>query len=225
MDGFLIIDKPLHYSSMDVIRILRKLTGIRKIGHAGTLDPLATGVLLVCIGKAATKQIDKLMDMEKEYVAEINLLAFSETDDAEGPLCAVDVKEIPIEDAVKKCLSQFIGVIEQMPPVYSAVKIQGESAYKKVRRGEEVVLKAKEVTIKSIELLAYEWPLLKIRVTCSKGVYIRSLAHDIGTYLKTGGYLTGLMRTRIGDYEYKQAISLKELQEHPEIIPQSIQNF
>jgi len=225
MDGFLIINKPLHYSSMDVIRVLRKLSGIKKIGHAGTLDPLATGVLLVCLGRQATKQVNKLMDMEKEYVAEINLTAFSETDDAQGPLKKIGKEHIPTEEEIKKCLTEFTGIIEQIPPYYSAVKIKGEAAYKKARRGEKVELKAKKVTIKSIELLSFEWPILKIRVICSKGFYIRSIARDICTCLDTGGYLDSLTRTRMGDYSLEQAVDLKQLQENRDLIANKLINI
>jgi len=218
MDGFLVINKPLHYSSMDVIRVLRKLTGVKKIGHAGTLDPLATGVLLVCVGRPATKYINLLMNTEKEYVAEINLSAFSETDDAEGVIKKVEVKKECSEDEIKECLQHFVGIIEQVPPVYSAVKVRGQSAYKRVRRGEKVELKSKKVTIKAIELLSYQWPILKIKVICGKGVYIRSLAHDIGKCLNTGGYLSSLERTRIGKYAITDAIDLKQLQENSDLI-------
>ena len=121
MDGFLVINKPLHYTSMDVIRVLRKLSGIRKIGHAGTLDPLATGVLLVCIGKA-TKKVPELMDTEKEYIAEIDLSAVSETDDLEGELTYITIEKEPSLDEIKECLEKFTGVIDQVPPKYSAVK-------------------------------------------------------------------------------------------------------
>ncbi|HBR70874.1 TPA: tRNA pseudouridine(55) synthase TruB [Candidatus Dependentiae bacterium] len=220
--GFLIINKPLHYSSMDVIRVLRKLTGIKKIGHAGTLDPLATGVLLVCIGRATTKHIDSLMNMEKEYIAEIDLTAFSETDDAEGPLQECDVKNIPSENEIIACLHKFIGLIEQIPPRYSAMKIQGVRAYKKVRSGEIFELEARMVEIKSIDLLSYQWPVLKIKVTCGKGVYIRSLARDIGNCLHTGGYLKSLIRSRIGEYRLENALELKFLQENTNLIEEKL---
>lgn len=220
--GFLIINKPLYYSSMDVIRVLRKLTGIKKIGHAGTLDPLATGVLLVCIGRSATKHIDRLMNMEKEYIAEIDLSSISETDDAEGPLKEMNVEIVPSEEEIKKCLQQFIGTIEQAPPCYSAIKIDGVRAYKKARRGEVVELKVRNVFVKSIDLLSYLWPVLKIKVTCGKGVYIRSLARDIGKCLKTGGYLKSLIRSRIGFYPIENALELKTLQENNKLIDEKL---
>ena len=223
MNGLLIVNKSLYYTSMDVIRILRKLTGVKKIGHAGTLDPLATGVLLVCIGKEATKKIDQFMNMEKEYTAEINLSSFSETDDSEGPLINVGVKVAPSLDEINNCLRKFVGEIEQVPPKYSAIKVNGKSAYKRARQGEHVQLKSRTVFIKKIELLSYEWPLLKVQVVCGKGVYIRSLARNIGECLQTGGYVKSLIRTRIGQFNLLQAIGLEVLAKNPELIKEEIQ--
>jgi len=222
LSGMLVIDKPLSFSSMDVIRVLRRLTGIKKIGHAGTLDPLATGVLLVCIGRAATKQIDQLMNTEKEYIAEVNLTAFSETDDAEGPLHEVCVETIPFEADIKKCLQSFIGLIEQVPPQYSAIKVNCVRSYKKARKGKFVELKPRKIEIKSIDILSYSWPLLKIKVTCGKGVYIRSLARDVGETLGVGGYISALRRTRVGFYDEQQAIALTDLQDEKLLIEDKI---
>lgn len=210
MEGLLIINKPLYHTSMDVICILRGLTGIRRIGHAGTLDPLATGVLLVCLGKA-TKNIERLMGLEKEYIASINLSAFSETDDAEGPLQPADINHIPNENTILAALQTFQGSISQTPPQYSAVKINGVAAYKHARRGISINLRPRQVTIKKISLLSYQWPEIQICVVCEKGVYIRSLARDLGKILKTGGYISALQRTRIGQYTLKQAHALNDL--------------
>ena len=195
---------------MDVIKILRGITKIRKIGHAGTLDPLASGVLLVCIGPA-TKKIEGLVATKKEYVAEVDLSVFSETDDLEGELSLVDVKEKPTDDDIKKCLSKFIGNIKQSPPKYSAIKIKGKPAYKYARSGKEIELKTRDIVIDSIELLSYNWPKIIINIVCGKGTYIRSLARDIGTNLNTGGCLTGLERTRVGDYTIDESIDLERL--------------
>lgn len=210
MDGLLIINKPLHITSMDVIRKIRKLSGIRKVGHAGTLDPLASGVLLVCLGKA-TKNINSLMDTKKTYIAEIDLTAFSETDDAEGILTSVDIKEIPSKAKIDQVLKEFIGDIEQLPPKYSALKIGGKPAYELAREGKEVFILPRTVTIYNIELLNYNWPKLRIKVDCGKGTYIRSLARDIGKKLNTGGYLTELIRIKVGLYTLEQAINLESL--------------
>ncbi|MDR3646856.1 MAG: tRNA pseudouridine(55) synthase TruB [Candidatus Babeliales bacterium] len=210
MNGLLIINKPLTYSSMDIIRILRRLTGIKKIGHAGTLDPLATGVLLVCIGKA-TKKIESLMDTNKEYIAELNLNAFSETDDAEGKLTLVEAIKIPTLQDITEVIKNFIGDISQIPPKYSAIKIQGQPAYKKVLRGETFEIQPRIIKIYNIEILSYNWPILKIKVNCGRGTYIRTLARDIGNKLNTGGYLTGLIRTAVGDYTIDKSIDFNML--------------
>ena len=212
MNGLLIINKPKYYSSMDVIRKLRRITGIKKIGHAGTLDPLATGVLLVCIG-TATKKINLLMDKSKEYIAEIDFTCFSETDDAEGQLTHIEIKNKPTNFDIELILKDFIGDIYQTPPKYSALKIQGLPAYKRAINGEEFTMKPRLISINSIDLISYAWPKLKIKVHCGKGTYIRSLARDIGTKLNTGGYLTSLIRTAIGEYQLTAALDLTTLSE------------
>ena len=189
---------------MDVIRAVRRLTGIKKVGHAGTLDPLAAGVLLVCTGKN-TKNISALTDLPKKYQATINLSAFSETDDAEGVLTSIEILEVPALEQVETALKTFLGEIDQLPPKYSAIKINGERAYKLARQGETPELKARKITITTINLLAYNWPMLEIEVLCSKGTYIRSLARDLGAKLNTGGYLQQLTRTAIGHYTLAQA--------------------
>ena len=206
----LIINKPLNVTSMDVIRVLRRITGIKKIGHAGTLDPLATGVLIICYGKG-TKQISSFMDMTKQYKAEINLSAFSETDDREGELTAVEIKKQPTLKDIENIIPQFIGTIEQMPPKYSALKVKGKRAYDLARQGKEVELQARQVTIDSIDILNYEWPLLTLDIVCGKGTYIRALARDVGTALDTGGYLTKLERSAIGSYTLDESFMLDDI--------------
>jgi tRNA pseudouridine55 synthase len=210
MNGLLIVNKPLTYSSMDIIRILRRLTGIKKIGHAGTLDPLATGVLLVCLG-GATKKIETLMNTNKEYIAEINLTAFSETDDAEGKLTKIDINKVPTLEEIKKVIKNFIGNISQIPPKYSAIKIAGQPAYKRVLLGETFEIQSRIITIHDILIISYKWPILKIKVKCGRGTYIRTLARDIGTKLNTGGYLSSLIRTGVGRYTIDQAIEFNML--------------
>jgi tRNA pseudouridine55 synthase len=212
MDGLLILNKPINCSSMDVIRRIRKLTGIKKVGHAGTLDPLATGVLLVCIGKS-TKKISTLMDLKKEYITKIDLHAFSTTQDAEGELTSVEINKIPTYEEIEQILnSKFIGNISQIPPKFSALKINGVRAYKKAANGEDFEINARNITIYSIEIISYNWPLLEIKVNCSKGTYIRSLAQDIGKELKTGGYIIELIRTAIGNYTLEQTLDLIKTQ-------------
>jgi tRNA pseudouridine55 synthase len=214
MNGMLIINKPLTWSSMDVIRKLRRITGIKKIGHAGTLDPLATGVLLVCIGKT-TKKINELMVTQKEYIADIDLSVFSTTDDAEGELSQVSIKNIPSQEQVEQIISSFIGTIEQTPPTFSAIKIGGKPAYQWAREGKEVPIAARSISIDAIDILSYDWPKLQLIIRCGKGTYIRSLARDIGIALKTGGYLTGLIRTKVGPYTIKNALDISTLNAVP----------
>lgn len=197
---------------MDVLRKMKYMLKIKKIGHAGTLDPLASGVLIVCTGKM-TKKINEFMEMPKKYKAQINLTAFSDTDDAEGPLTKITNISIPSLDTVKQIISTFIGDIKQTPPKFSAIKINGKRAYKKARQGEDFEMPTRTVTIHAIEIVTYEWPTLTINVTCSKGTYIRTLARDIGLSLSTGGYLTQLTRTAIGPYKLQDAVTLEKLQE------------
>ncbi len=210
LHGLLIIDKPLGASSMDVVRKVRWLAGNCKTGHAGTLDPLATGVLICCLGKA-TREVDRLMGLTKIYETTVDLSAFTNTDDAEGPREPVEVAEPPTLERVRAALDQLTGAIQQTPPAYSAIKVGGQRAYKMARRGETVELAARTVRIDAIEILGYEWPNLRLRITCGKGTYIRSLARQIGSLLQTGGYLTQLRRTAIGPYNIEKSHRLDDL--------------
>lgn len=213
MTGLLIVNKPLTWTSMDVIRKVRRVTRIKKVGHAGTLDPLATGVLLVCIGREATREIDYLMAEQKEYITTIDLTAFSETDDAEGTLIPVEVVTPPTKDVILSVLKKFIGKQQQTPPKYSALKVNGKRAYKLARTNQEVTMKQRPIIIHNIALISYEWPLLTIRINCGKGTYIRSLGRDIGASLKTGGYLTKLTRTASGNYTIERAFDIANVTE------------
>ena len=210
MSGLLVVDKPLGWSSMDVVRKVRDAAGFVKTGHGGTLDPLATGVVICCIG-SATKAVESLMGMPKVYDTRIDLSAFTKTDDAEAEREEVEVPTPPTEDEVRAALDTFVGEIEQVPPLYSAVHVDGKRAYKLARKGEEVELEARTVRIDSIELLAYDYPHLRILVHCGKGVYVRSLARDLGKALGTGGYLTGLRRTAVGPYTVEEAVTAERL--------------
>ena len=210
-------DKPLRWTSFDVVNKVRNLMryrlGIRKvkIGHAGTLDPLATGVLIVCTGKQ-TKQIESLQYKTKEYVATIKLGATTpsydlETQiDAEYPTAHID------ETLVRETLKKFIGEIQQIPPTYSAVKVNGKRAYDYARRGVEVEIKPKTLVIDEIELMEYNEDEIVVRVVCSKGTYIRALARDIGEALQSGAYLTALRRTRIGDVKVDDCYTLENFE-------------
>lgn len=211
----LLIDKPLQWTSFDVVNKLRYAfkralqTKSFKVGHAGTLDPMASGLLLVCAGKY-TKEIDRLSGMNKSYTATVKLGATTASYDSEAPEENIlPCSHIPDED-IRKVISDFQGVQSQIPPIYSAIKMNGQSAYKLARRGDEVEMKAREVTIHSIEVISIDLPYIKLDVTCSKGTYIRSLAHDIGMKLGCGGYLSALVRTAIGDFRIEPALSVDE---------------
>jgi tRNA pseudouridine55 synthase len=209
--GIIIVNKPLEITSMDVIRYLRRITHIKKIGHAGTLDPLASGVLIVAIGKA-TKKINEFMGMVKKYKTTIDLRAFSTTDDAEGEKTQVKIKKIPTLEEIEYVIkNNFIGEIDQTPPIYSAIKIKGQKAYDLARKGIDVEIKSRKVMIYKIKIKKYEWPFLTLKIKCSKGTYIRSLGKDIGKKLHTGGYLTKLKRTAIGKYNIKNSVPLNTL--------------
>ncbi|MEZ6193527.1 MAG: tRNA pseudouridine(55) synthase TruB [Phycisphaerales bacterium] len=197
--GLIIVDKPLGLSSMDVVRRVRRAAGGCKTGHAGTLDPLATGVVICCLGKA-TKSVESLMGRAKVYDTTIDLTAFTTTDDMEGDRLEVEVAKPPNQEAVEAVLGRFLGEVQQTPPAYSAVHINGQRAYKLARRGEAVQMPTKTVRIDSIELLEYAWPMLTLRIVCGRGTYIRSLGRDIGEALGTGGHLASLRRTAVGDY-------------------------
>ncbi|MEK7086665.1 MAG: tRNA pseudouridine(55) synthase TruB [Patescibacteria group bacterium] len=208
-DDFFAVYKPKGPTSHDIIQEIRRMTGIRKVGHAGTLDPLASGVLVIGLGREATKNLKTAVEAEKEYVALIKLGMESATDDEEGKkITNAKVLIPPIKKIKDIILKKFIGKIEQTPPVFSAVKISGKRAYKFARAGKEIFLKPRPVEIKNIKILKYKWPFLKIKAVTGPGVYIRSLARDIGRELKTGGYLAELERTRVGRFSKKNAIKV-----------------
>ena len=211
LHGLLVVDKPLQWSSMDVVRRVRRAAGNAKTGHAGTLDPLATGVVVCCIGKA-TKLIDQLMGMTKVYEAEVDLSAFTATDDREAPPEPVAITTPPTEAQLRDALTRFVGVIQQKPPAFSAMHIDGQRAYKLARKGKEVDIPARPVRIDAIELIDYAFPIARLQITCGKGTYIRSLARDLGIALNTGGHLASLRRTRVGRYDLSMAVDANRLQ-------------
>jgi len=204
-EGIFNVYKPKGVSSFYVVAKIRRLTGIKKVGHAGTLDPLAEGVLVVAVGRNFTKQLSKLVEKEKEYIAEIKLGQISATDDEEGAKTVRQFTKRPTQAEVKKTLQKFIGEIQQTPPLFSASKISGEAAYKKARRGEKFNPGAHSVLIKSIDLLNYQFPLIKVKVLTGPGVYIRSLARDVGLKLGVGGYLASLIRTKVGKFKIEKS--------------------
>lgn len=202
--------KPKGFTSNDVLNCLRHVAHTKVVGHAGTLDPLAEGVLVVAIGRESTRRLAQEVAKEKEYEAIIRLGATSTTDDEEGEKTERHGYDIPTEESIMNMLPQFMGTVLQTPPVYSAIKVKGKEAYKRVRAGELVVLEPRRVEIKHITVVSYEWPRLTLRITTGPGVYIRSLARDIGNTLGTGGYLGGLIRTRVGQWTSADAFSLAQ---------------
>lgn len=209
----LLFDKDLDWTSFDLVQRVRntlcKKMGIKKmkVGHAGTLDPLATGLMILCTGKF-TKKIESFQAQEKEYTATLKLGATTPSFDLETEEdSSTDISFITLQ-AVENTIKKFQGEIEQVPPIFSAVKVNGKRAFNYARNGEEVKLQPKKIVIKKIEVESFDLPYLKIRVECSKGTYIRSLARDIGESLKCGAYLTNLRRTRIGDFRVENAISV-----------------
>ena len=212
LSGILNIDKPAGVSSARVVaQVKRMLPRGTKIGHAGTLDPFATGVLLLLVGKA-TKLCERLMSEAKQYVATVKLGATTETLDPETPE-VVRRGVVPMtREQVEQVLPRFVGEIEQMPPVYSALKIGGRPAYQLAREGEAVELKTRQVKVYGIELLRFEWPELELKIDCGRGTYVRSIARDVGAALGTDGYLTALRRTKVGDFSADAAVIVDVLQ-------------
>lgn len=211
----LVIDKPYRWTSFDAVKRLRgalqrRLNAKRfKVGHAGTLDPLATGVLLVCTGRA-TKRIAELQEGMKEYVAEITFGATTPSYDLEKEIDATYPWEHITPELIAETVPKFQGHVMQVPPVFSAVKVDGKRAYNYARKGKEVEIKAKPLEIKELEVLSWEAPKLTLRVLCSKGTYIRALARDLGEAMNSGAHLTALRRTRVGEYTINDAMSLDQ---------------
>lgn len=208
MNGLLLVNKPAGITSFDCIRKLRRTTGVKKIGHAGTLDPAATGLMLLLFGTAC-KQAQQFSKLDKTYIAQMELGKNSTTGDREGELTNISDRQ-PDQEEIERTLKLFIGEIIQTPSKYSAIKIDGQEAYKRARRGEEVKMPSRQITVNSIDLLSYKYPYLEISADVSSGTYIRSLAEDIGKELGTGAYLSALERTRVGEYDLADAVRLDE---------------
>ena len=209
----IVVDKPLGWTSFDAVKRVRgaiqRRLGMKrfKVGHAGTLDPLATGVLLVCTGRA-TKRISELQEGMKEYVAEVTFGATTPSFDLEKEIDATYPWEHITREKIEEVLPRFTGHVMQVPPVFSAVKVDGKRAYSYARKGKEVEIKAKPLEIREMEILGWEAPKLTVRVLCSKGTYIRALARDLGTALDSGAHLTALKRTRVGDFSIADALDI-----------------
>jgi len=215
----LLFDKDLDWTSFDLVRKLRNFlcrqTGIKKlkVGHAGTLDPKATGLMIVCTGKE-TKNIDQIQAKEKEYVATIRLGATTPSYDLETAEDETFPTDHITPELLKSTLERFIGENDQIPPLFSAVKIEGKRAYEHARKGSDMVLAPKKITISELELLSFSKEEIKLRVVCSKGTYIRALARDLGVALQSGAYLVGLIRTRIGDLKLEDAWNVQNFIEN-----------
>ena len=206
------VDKPAGCTSFDVVRVVRRGTGQRKVGHAGTLDPIATGLLMILVARPATRLQDLFMSLRKEYTGTVRLGEKTPSHDTETEVTErTDSSEVTTTDIESVCRT-FVGTINQVPPMYSAVKIDGERLYKKARRGEHVDRPPRQVTIYDLEVLEHDGPDLTLRVECSKGTYIRSLARDIGAELGVGAHVTALRRTRIGPFHVEDAWPLDRLQ-------------
>ena len=219
----LYIDKPLTWTSFDVVNKIRKSLNYRlgikkiKVGHAGTLDPLATGLVIVCTGKA-TKQIMQYQDMDKAYTAQVRLGATTPSFDLETEVDKNYPWEHITQEQIEKVLLEFQGEQEQMPPLFSAKSVDGKRAYVMARKGKQVELKPQKIHISHLELLSAKLPDLTLQVECSKGTYIRSLARDLGEILGSGAHLTGLRRTRIGPYDLDRAISLENFEKNLKLL-------
>ncbi len=223
--GFLNIDKPLGLTSHDVVARVRRNLNVKKVGHAGTLDPLATGVLVVCVG-AATRLSEYVMNTTKRYEALVHLGVETETYDAEGAIVAEQAVNHVTQTDVEQALTTFLGPIDQLPPIYSAIKQGGRKLYEIARAGETAELQPRHVTIYALDILDWQPPFVRIAVTCSAGTYIRSLAHDLGAALGVGGSLDGLTRTASGRFALSDAIALDTLIADPDwtqrlVIPQT----
>jgi tRNA pseudouridine55 synthase len=213
LDGkVILLDKPLEWTSFDAVKKVRILTRISKVGHAGTLDPLATGLLIICTGKF-TKKINEYMGMEKEYTGTFTLGATTPTYDLESP--PENIKDFThlTEEQIHNATKSFTGLIMQVPPAHSAIKKDGKPVYLAARKGEHVVLEPRPVTIHQFTIEKIELPVVHFRVVCSTGTYIRSLAHDFGAALGVGGYMSSLRRTRIGIFSVEDAHSIESFEQ------------
>lgn len=204
----LLIDKPLHWTSFDAVRKIRNLVRIKKVGHAGTLDPLATGLLIICTGKF-TKKINEYQAQEKEYTGTFTLGAVTPTYDLESEPRDQKSFDGITEELLQATTKRFLGEIDQVPPIHSAVKQQGKPVYLAARKGHDVKLEPRKITIREFEITKTELPIVYFRVVCTTGTYIRSLANDFGAALGCGAYLSSLCRTRIGGFCLEQAMSIE----------------
>lgn len=209
-EGILLLDKPVGKTSFHLVATLRKKLGVRKIGHAGTLDPFATGVMVMLVGRNFTKLSDSFLHHDKEYVAKAKLGVATDTYDCEGEVVATS-EQVPSLEEVKQALEKFQGEIQQIPPMYSAKKVNGQKLYDMARKGQVIERAPVTLTVET-EMLAYEYPYLTLRIKCSKGTYIRSIAHDLGQLLGCGAHLVELTRTRSGHFAVENCLAWDSLQ-------------
>lgn len=232
MKGFLLVDKEKGWTSFDVVAKIRGVLsrgvakqGKRKrlkVGHAGTLDPLATGLLFIAVGDY-TKLLKNFVGLDKEYEVEAEFGFTSDTYDAEGNLQKVDVSfEAGITDIEKIIKDKFVGEIEQIPPKYSALKINGKKAYELARSGKEFEVKSRKVVIKQFDIIDFNWPIVKFRIFCGSGTYVRSLIHDLGQELGCGAYVKGLRRTKVGDFSVEKALRFSDCEDAFEEISEKL---
>lgn len=214
ISGLLLIDKPAGPTSFEVVRRVRKALQVKKAGHLGTLDPFATGLLPLALG-AATRLVPFLEGADKTYLAEVRLGVETDTQDATGTVTAQG-ETLPEASAIVAAATRFVGVIEQVPPMYSAVRHQGQRLYKLARRGEQVDVPPRQVTIHRLEVKEIALPLATLEVTCGKGAYMRTLAHDLGRALGCGAHLSALRRLAVGSFSVNEAPTLAQVEEHPE---------
>lgn len=207
----ILINKPIKWTSFDVVRKIRNLIRVKKVGHAGTLDPLATGLLIICTGKF-TKKINEYMAQEKEYTGTFTLGATTPTYDLESAPENIKPVDSLTEQKIIAATKEFIGEIDQVPPAHSAIKIEGKRVYESARKGIIVELKARKITIKDFQITKVELPLISFLVICSTGTYIRSLANDFGEKLGCGAHLSSLCRTRIGNHKLEDALTIEEFE-------------
>lgn len=214
LDQVLLINKPLRWTSFDVVNKLRNKLKIKKIGHAGTLDPLATGLLILCTGKM-TKRIDEFQAQEKEYTGKFMIGKTTPSHDLETTIEEGGNTDQITEEQLKSAAHKFTGILQQIPPLHSAIKIDGKRAYKFARKGKDIELKPREVIVSTFEITSFEKPFVGFRIVCSKGTYIRSLARDFGNELGTGAYLAELCRTRIGSFKLSDALEIDQINPEP----------
>lgn len=206
------INKPIHWTSFDVVRKIRNLIKIKKVGHSGTLDPLATGLLIICTGKF-TKKINEYMAREKEYTGSFTLGAVTPTYDLESEPQNFKDFDFVTKELLQETIKKFLGEIDQVPPIHSAIKQEGKPVYLAARKGIDVKLEPRKITIKEFEITGFELPVIYFRVVCTTGTYIRSLANDYGTVLGCGAYLSSLCRTRIGEFTLHQSMTINEFEQ------------